>query len=834
MLFSNIQKTFFLSALLLLTLCIPLALVYADKHDEDEFGDPNATSWEEDYIIPEETTDLETAQAEAEVALAKANAAIAEANIAKAEAEAEAREALEREAEAYAEETSANQRLAEARGGEDATSRITLKEAQAASDEAAQAREAANKAINIAADSASDEIKAARVAANEFAEAAERAAEAAESARQAQIAQPSERLILPPPVAPEEGLLQPVGFVVPLVTTFGGIILDALGLNPLADLGRRVGIPSPLDIGRNIFSGSSESTALSVPPVSPVPPVAPVPLVESLIVWTGPRVEPQPEPQPLFSVEPQPPSPLSERIEHFREAQDDARQRVDDARTRMTDAEIHLRNAIVSSESSPEELVDAYDRLADARTLLTRANEESFYATQSYLDVLGQSVGRIVPPTSSSLDSQLRTDAELSRAEPSREGLNPLFSAPPPIVSGTSMSPLERYIQDFSTGLSPQGQYTGTVSEAPPTVIVTSEPTIVTPPSATPPPSFSSITPESGPDSESAVTGTQPPPPSVASANRYELYVNGELSFSRDGVDRDRALAHCLQTAEANPSIASIRCTWNGGEIYNNATITAQPGNIFQQIVETVSGVFAPPQSGTLADDYGTIAPAYCPRLSTTFQRDAQDATTNGQVSELQRFLSDYYDIDPEEIISRFFGGITERYVLRFQREQGLPVLGSIDAPTREAIRGACGGGGATLTPVSPTGGGGGTTPSPATPPPPAASSETISTTPPPSSLIVPSPTPLSVSPTPHPSVAPADRYELFINGELSFSRDGVDRDRALVHCLQTAEANPSISIRCTWNGGEIYNRGAASPTSVVPRSNFFANILQAFRRLLE
>ncbi len=95
-----------------------------------------------------------------------------------------------------------------------------------------------------------------------------------------------------------------------------------------------------------------------------------------------------------------------------------------------------------------------------------------------------------------------------------------------------------------------------------------------------------------------------------------------------------------------------------------------------------------------VADDYGTGTTAnnYCPKLSTTFQRGARDTTTAGQVTELQKFIADYYDVDPEEIVSGFYGRITQGYVVKFQKEQGLPAFGIVGSLSRAAIAKACGG----------------------------------------------------------------------------------------------------------------------------------------------
>lgn len=104
---------------------------------------------------------------------------------------------------------------------------------------------------------------------------------------------------------------------------------------------------------------------------------------------------------------------------------------------------------------------------------------------------------------------------------------------------------------------------------------------------------------------------------------------------------------------------------------------------------------FVPLSVRAQTDDYsdmtGTVA-AYCPNLSVTMQRGARDASTSGQVSELQKFLSGYYDIDPEELVTGFFGRITQGYVQRFQAEQVLPAYGIAGSLTRARIASLCGG----------------------------------------------------------------------------------------------------------------------------------------------
>jgi len=100
--------------------------------------------------------------------------------------------------------------------------------------------------------------------------------------------------------------------------------------------------------------------------------------------------------------------------------------------------------------------------------------------------------------------------------------------------------------------------------------------------------------------------------------------------------------------------------------------------------------------SAQLADDYGTgtsVAQAgYCPSLSITMQRGSTDATTGGQVSQLQRFLIERSYLDIEQPTGRY-AGMTVQAVIDFQRDQSLPTFGIAGSMTRAAIARVCSGG---------------------------------------------------------------------------------------------------------------------------------------------
>lgn len=111
--------------------------------------------------------------------------------------------------------------------------------------------------------------------------------------------------------------------------------------------------------------------------------------------------------------------------------------------------------------------------------------------------------------------------------------------------------------------------------------------------------------------------------------------------------------------------------------------------------ISALQGQSQPTSTSPQPDDYGTGNPntgVYCPRLSVTLQKGSRDATTGGQVSELQTFLTDYYNLDENIVVGGYFGNITQRYVVQFQSEQGLPAYGIAGTLTRAKIAGVCGG----------------------------------------------------------------------------------------------------------------------------------------------
>ena len=102
--------------------------------------------------------------------------------------------------------------------------------------------------------------------------------------------------------------------------------------------------------------------------------------------------------------------------------------------------------------------------------------------------------------------------------------------------------------------------------------------------------------------------------------------------------------------------------------------------------------LFAAAQTGDVPpDDVSTGI--YCPNIVQNLKFRDRDARTvpQGQVTELQLFLSDYFDLNPDDSVTGFFGPTTLRNVQRFQREQNLiPPAGYVGPMTRAKIAQVC------------------------------------------------------------------------------------------------------------------------------------------------
>lgn len=88
----------------------------------------------------------------------------------------------------------------------------------------------------------------------------------------------------------------------------------------------------------------------------------------------------------------------------------------------------------------------------------------------------------------------------------------------------------------------------------------------------------------------------------------------------------------------------------------------------------------------------GSSTPAFCPRITRTIVRGNADATSTGDVTQLQMFISTHFDLPASTTVSGYFGSTTQAYLEKFQQEQGIPPAPAAGPLTRAAIAGLCGG----------------------------------------------------------------------------------------------------------------------------------------------
>ncbi len=98
------------------------------------------------------------------------------------------------------------------------------------------------------------------------------------------------------------------------------------------------------------------------------------------------------------------------------------------------------------------------------------------------------------------------------------------------------------------------------------------------------------------------------------------------------------------------------------------------------------------PGGGTNQNDNEGIGSTVssCATLTRTLSKGHNDIGTNGEVSQLQGFLTDYFNLG-DAITSGYYGVLTEKYVKQFQAQNGIEQVGYLGQKTRAAIARVCG-----------------------------------------------------------------------------------------------------------------------------------------------
>lgn len=79
-----------------------------------------------------------------------------------------------------------------------------------------------------------------------------------------------------------------------------------------------------------------------------------------------------------------------------------------------------------------------------------------------------------------------------------------------------------------------------------------------------------------------------------------------------------------------------------------------------------------------------------CSAITYNLSRGMRDSYANGPIVQLQRFLAARYGLNQNDVVTGYFGPLTQSYVMAFQREQGLDQVGIVGPLTRAAIWNLC------------------------------------------------------------------------------------------------------------------------------------------------
>jgi hypothetical protein len=82
--------------------------------------------------------------------------------------------------------------------------------------------------------------------------------------------------------------------------------------------------------------------------------------------------------------------------------------------------------------------------------------------------------------------------------------------------------------------------------------------------------------------------------------------------------------------------------------------------------------------------------PAFCPTLSRTIGRGTHEASTTGDVGQLQQFMANHFGLESKDLVTGFFGSTTQSLLAKFQQEQGIPPAPFAGPLTRSAIARLC------------------------------------------------------------------------------------------------------------------------------------------------
>lgn len=102
------------------------------------------------------------------------------------------------------------------------------------------------------------------------------------------------------------------------------------------------------------------------------------------------------------------------------------------------------------------------------------------------------------------------------------------------------------------------------------------------------------------------------------------------------------------------------------------------------------NGSTTPPRPPMMSEHMGSSTAPFCPKIMRTIARGRHEATTTGEVGQLQQFIANHFNLDSKEVVTGHFGSTTEGYLKKFQEEQGIAPSPTVGPLTRAAIARFC------------------------------------------------------------------------------------------------------------------------------------------------
>ena len=168
----------------------------------------------------------------------------------------------------------------------------------------------------------------------------------------------------------------------------------------------------------------------------------------------------------------------------------------------------------------------------------------------------------------------------------------------------------------------------------------------------------------------------------VATAGVATVGVQTEVAFAQQA----SAVSQTAALAMGDTQPASAILLPNANSLANSPVAPLPQGTTIMQARPMLNQ-----HMGSSIPGMATSSPKmFCLVLKHTVSRGANDATTSGDVGQLQQFIANHFGLNTKDVVTGFFGSTTQHLVQKFQQEQGIGTSTGAGPLTRAAIARLC------------------------------------------------------------------------------------------------------------------------------------------------